>query len=216
MGSPNVDFYLVKTISEFLSEVQRDPAAVVETLFEDAPGQMQAEIAQWIGRQTITSDFRDRREGALYVIPSMPLADLPFPQIAAYVGSENDTEFMLGSDDGEPTQPIMEDGEIVGWQDEMAVISSGQWRVDIVCGSRYEAIWLSRLCQLALRRKLLEMDGLGIKEVSLSLADLQLDHQRFPQAVYARGIMMQAKVVQTWTDRLPVSFYQTGVNLAVE
>ena len=220
MAFLDLDIYFVNTIAAFLQSVKDDQTnLVINDMFGGQSANFRAAVVQYLGSLEISTDLRDRESDdtrVLYILPSFTLADLPFPQISIYLGNEDSQDFMLGSETGGDTLPVVVDGVTVGWDVEQGYWAGVNYRADIVCGTKEETIWLSRLCQRAILDKILELDGMGVKEPRISLADLKLEQEQFPTMVFARGLMFVAKSLNTWNLRIPATVdYETGTNTAL-
>lgn len=220
MAFLNLDLYLVDTYCAFFAAAQADPDFYIGDVFADRPEAERVEIAAYIAGLTVTSNLRDRdsERRYLYVLPSFPLLDLPFPQIGVFMGPEETQEFFLGLATGAAPKPVMNvQGATVAYDQTEGYYAGFNYRSDIVCNTREEVIWLSRLCQRAVVEKIIDLDSLGVTEPRISLNELQLDREQFPAMVEARALTLAGKVLQTWTKRTPAGgTYQTGINKALE
>lgn len=217
MGFPNLDRFLVKTILAKLLSFQGAENYRLEQIFDDFEEAEVAEVRQYLAGLTPTGNLRDKGKGRLFVMPSYPLSDLPFPQIGVSVGSEDTADRFLGDETGgDPAEVFDEDENLIAWDLERGYWGSGMWMVQIMAATKEEVIWLSRLCQQAIVDGFDALDALGVKEVALAVADLRPDPQYYPQNLFLRGLKVTAgKVANTWLKRIPASVYRTGVNLTL-
>ena len=217
MGFPNIDIFLVKTILAKLKAFQGEENYRLEEIFDDLDAAEIADIRQFLAGATTTKNTRDRGGRRIYVLPHYPQAEIPFPQIGVSLGNEDTADRFLGDDTGGEAEPVLDDDENVIAHDlQKGYWGSGLWMIQIMAHTKDEVIWLSRLCQQALVDSFAALAEMGLLEVSLSLADLRPDPQYYPEFVFLRGVKVIAgKVANTWKKRIPASFYQTGVNLAV-
>lgn len=219
MAIPDVDLYLVDIIIELLNGAKGDLAYLIDDVFSLRPDSERASLREYLGGMEITDnvELRDDRKRFLYVIPSHPLMDVPFPQIAVTVPNEQINDFPLGNaPDDTPREVRDSSGEIIGYDVSQSCFAAGQWHIEVVAGTKIETVWLSRLVQVAVLRNLDQMDQIGVKNITLGMMDLQLDPKQLPQLAYARRVQVNGLTVHEWTTRIKPSYYQTGVNLAVE
>lgn len=218
MGFPNVDIFLYRTILTKLKSYQDMENYRLEQTFDDLDETDLAEIRTFLAALHLTDNTRDKTDNSLYVMPTYPLVDLLAPQICVTVGSEDTAGRVLGDETGEDAAAVVDgDGKTIAWDLDRGYWGSGMWMIQITAETKLAVIWLSRLCQQALVDSFQAMDGLGIKEVSIAVADLRPDPQYYPQNFFARGIKVNAgKVANTWKTRVQASYYETGVNLAIE
>lgn len=219
MGFPNLDKLLVKLFLEKIRALRTDESYRLEELFGDFDAGEIQQVRQYLNAVTATDNIRDRGTGRfLYILPHYPLAELDYPQIGISVGTEDTAERFLGDETGDEPYPVKDgSGKVIAWDLRRGYWGSGQWNIEIAAGTKDEVIWLSRLCQLALVDNFTTLDAVGIKEVTLALADLRPDPNYYPQNIFLRGIKLVAgKVANTWAKREAASYYQTGVNLALE
>ena len=219
MGFPNVDVFLVKTFLSSLRSLQTSPAGTIADLFEDLDADDRASIIQYVKSLTITGDVRERdeRNKYLYVLPHFPLLGYPFPQIGISLGQEDTANKFIGDYTGEPVAVIDSNGATIGYDQEKGYLASGTWNIDVVCATKPESIWLSRMCQLFICQRLEELTALGVMEVNIALADLKLEAQQTmqPGEIFNRGIRVTARVANTWKKRLPPpNAYAVGKNTA--
>lgn len=216
MGFPNVDMILKKIMVEEFKALQLNSSLAISDLFEDMTPAEQTRIANYLRSITITDDVRDRGDRRLFILPHFPLIDLPLPQIGLSVGEESAGERVLGDYAGEATPVADSDGTVIAWDIPHGYFANGSWNIDIVTASKDETVWLSRLCQYFICRSLDDLDGYGIKEISLSLTDIKIEQQTMqPGDFFARSIRMTGKAANTWIKRVSASYYQTGINLAL-
>lgn len=221
MGFPNVDLFLCKTFAEQFAAVQDDPTDTLDDLFEDLTAAERTEIATYLQGSVFTRDLRNRHNESddqrrIYIVPSFPMFDLPFPQIGVSLGSENtDTKF-LGDYTGEATAVTDTEGKTIAWDIPHGYYASANWNIDVVCSTKDEAIWLSRLCQLFVCRSLADLDAAGVVEVAIATADMKLEQEHFPHIVFNRRVMISGKAANTWKKRISAVDYQPGTNLALD
>lgn len=221
MGFPNVDKFLVRRFMEGFRAVQADPATVIDDLFEDLDELERADIGLYVSQRVVTDDIKERGDGLkhLYILPSFPLADEPFPQIGISLGNEADTERFIGNDIGEPPVEVKDAaGTIIAYDIHKGYWASGSWNVDVVTATKDEAVWLSRFCQLFVCQAFDDLDKMGVHEVGVVLQDIKLnpDSAMQPNNIMVRGLRITAgKVANTWKIRVPASYYQTGINKAL-
>jgi hypothetical protein len=217
MSFINIDLYLVDLFHSFIKSVQDDDnCRVIDDVFSDRPVPYREAIKGYLRSKHITKDFGDReREDNIYVLPSHPLRELAFPQVAIYLAEENSADWYLGGITGTDLIPI-DEPDFTGYGIENGAIAMATYRADIVANTKEEAIWISRLCQRAIYGKILELDGMGVKEAKVGMADLQLHPEHFPSLVFGRGVFLTAKVIQTWIERQPaLGTYEVGRNAGV-
>lgn len=217
MSLVNLDLYLVDLFHDFLKEVNNDNnSKVIDEIFQDRPEAYREAIKSYLHTMNVTKDLQDRsRDGRnIYILPSHPLRELAFPQIAVYLADEHSTDWYLGGTTG--TDPVyIEEPDFIGWEYEEGYIAQAQYRVDVVANTKEETIWLARLCQRAVLGNIKIMETLGFVELNIGMADLQLHPEHFPSQVFGRGVFLNGKAQQTWTHRVVAQFYQTGDNLAL-
>jgi len=221
MAFPNVDKFLVKWFLQRFEEVQLDLERFVEDTFNDLEAETeQVEIITYLTETTFTDSVQDREEGKrfAYILPHYPVAEVNFPQIAISLGQENQSDKFLGDATGESFPVTDDDGNIVAFDVQKGYLATATWQIDVVCGTKDEAIWLSRCCQRFICEALDELDQIGANEISISLADLKLDDKAMmqPMTVFNRAISISAKVANTWLKRVPAYTYRTGNNVALD
>lgn len=218
MGIPNIDLYLISLLQAFFGLVKGPGAYVLDDLFAGHAAEEIDSIKLYLATHEVTADIRKQREGQryLYLLDSYPLADIPFPQVCVTVGDENSVEHFLGDESG--TRESIEDGagNVIAFDDEQVVMSSGTWAIDIMASTKRELVWLSRISQLAILSNLAQLHDVGLMEIDCSVADMRLDPQHFPQTGLARRLTIRGKVRQTWNIRLEAHIYKPGANMALE
>lgn len=219
MGFPNVDLQLVKAFLAGFAAAKADPS-VLDNLFEDLDADDIAAIKQYLSSLTVTDDVRLRKDHQryLYVLPNFPLSQLPFPQIGISLGQDDPAERFISDYTGDPVPVLDEDDVLIGHDQEKGYLSQGNWNIDVVCATKPEAIWLSRLCQLFTCQAQDTLAQIGVIEVAVSLADIKLEPGQTtqPSEIFNRGLRISAKVANTWNKRIPLAGnYQTGINKAL-
>lgn len=215
MGFTDLQTYFVDEFTAFLQAMQADATRyIIKDLFGTQTKERQAEVVNYIASLNISNDMTERPDQGktLYILPSYPISNLPFPQIGVYLGADDTTDFYLGNYTGAPATPLMDGLTQIGWEIENGHWSGVNYRIDVVANSPDESIWLARLCQRAILGKLMVLDGLGVKEPRISVQDQRLEQEQFPAMVFARSITFTAKVAQTWKEILPYTVYATGLN----
>jgi len=217
MGFPNVDLILRDLFLTEFQAVKSDPGFAIADLFEDRGEAEQAEITEYIINRRFTGDVQDRGdERRVFILPHFPTSDLPFPQIGIYSGEVDGLDRVLGDYTGESEEVKNEDGTTIGWAQIKGYWEVSAWNVDVVTSTKDEAVWLSRLCQYFICQNFPEMTVKGILEVDVTMTDMRIEKSTLqPLQYFARGLKVRAKVANTWKKRLPASYYQTGVNLAL-
>lgn len=221
MGFPNVDLYLVSRFIECFSNAKGNLDFYVSDIMEDRPDAERETIRLYLNGLRVTSDQKDRSsEKTLFVVPSWPMFDLPFPQIGVSLASEGTVERLLGDETGtKRTGTAIIGGVEVGFQDtEYGYWASGQWNVDVVCASKLEAVWLANLCRRFVLASFLDLDEMGVKEVTLSLADIRLEGEQLPVPVFGRRLSIIAgRVTHTWWEREYFDgVYGIGINKGLQ
>lgn len=218
MGFPNVDKILTDIFIAGLNEAKND-SRIVADCFEEMGHDVQAEISLYLSRLHVTGDIRDREDTRryLYVLPHFPVSGYPFPQIGVSVGQESTSDKFLGDYSGDSFPVRDSDNNVIAWDVEKGYIASGSYTADIICSTKDEVVWLSRLCQYTICQRLQDLDQMGIKEVNITLGDPRIDPQSMtqPADVFARAVSLTAKVINTWKKRVPAYTYITGINKAV-
>lgn len=217
MSFPDIDLYLVDTFLELLRDTQGELHRVIDEVFAERPAAEREMVRRYLASMNITDDVKDHRDRCLYVLPSLPLVNLPFPQIGVSVGSEGDSDWGLGDYTGAEAIEVKDgQGNLTGYDIEQGVFVSGSWQINIIAPGKLEVVWLSRLCQLAVRRKTSELAGqMSMSEITLSSADIEIDPQQFPDIVFGRRVTLTGKLPHTWTERIGAATYETGVNTAI-
>ena len=218
MGFLNLDLYLVDLFHDFINDIKADDnCRMIDEVFADRPEAYREMIKAYLRSMNITRDLRDRAqdERNIYILPSYPLRDLAFPQIAIHLAEENAADWFLGGMGGEDPVEINEP-DFVGWGIQNGCHASVKYQADIICNTPEESIWLARLCQRALFGNVLQMEEQGLLEMTVGMADIQLHPEHFPGIVFGRGVFVSGKAEHTWLKRVPSSNYQTGNNNGLE
>lgn len=219
MGFPNVDIFLVKAVLATLNELKSSAGRYkVDELFEDLDPAERQEVHQYLNAMVPTSDIRERGKRHLYVLPNFPLAEIPVPQIGISLGAEETAERWLGDDPGIDPEPVMQGDQLVAWDHYRGYWAAASWNMDLVVQTKDEAIWLSRICQLAACENFDALDAMGVKEVTVALQDVRIDPKMFPDMVFVRSVRVSAgRILNSWKKRIPVGAYtyQTGINTAL-
>lgn len=221
MGFPNVDIFLCKTFAEKFAAVQADPDYTIDDLFEDLTVLERAEIITYLQDKVFTRDLRDRHAGSdkhqrVYIVPNFPMLELPFPQIGVSLGSENTDGKFLGDCTGDAEAVTDDEGVTIAWDIPKGYYASANWNIDVLCATKDEAIWISRLCQLFICEALDELDAIGVVEVVVAAADIKLDPEHFPLHVFNRRVMVSGRAANTWKKRISAITYLSGDNLALD
>jgi hypothetical protein len=212
----NLDLYLIDTFIDFFAEAQKD-STIIDDLFADRPVEERQKIMIYLTARTFVTRMDIVEDGkVVYVIPSFPTASLPFPQIGVYMGGDDAQDFFVGQDTGRPPEAFVLNGEATAWDWEKGYYASVNYRVDIIAETKHEVIWLSRLCQVAIARKIMELNRIGVIEPRIGAADTKIEQEQFPTMVFSRAVTLSAKSLHTWNERVPVETYQTGINTAVQ
>lgn len=219
MGFPNVDKQLVKIFLQGFTDAQNLGLAIPDT-FEDLDPEEQADIALYLSRRVVTNDIRERSadERFLYIVPHFPIAGYPFPQIGISVGQESPGDKFLGDYVGETLEVTDAEGNVIGWDTVKGYFAAATYNIDVVCNTKDEAIWLSRLCQHFICQALGQLTEVGIMQVDISLTDPKIDPQAAtqPADIFTRTVTVSALVANTWKVRKPAYTYATGVNKALD
>lgn len=214
MGFPNVDIFLTSKLIERFAQAKADPSFIVPDLFDDLSLAEQTEISTYIQRKNFTDDLRDRNDSEVFIFPSYPMFQIPLPQIGISLGTEDTSEKFFDDVVGDATPyPNLE--EITHWDIPKGYWAQASYQADIVCTTKDEVIWLSRFVQRFIMEELDTLDQIGVKEVALSLQDTMPKTEAQPTTAFSRAVRISCKVANTWTKRVPVSFYQTGNNTAL-
>ncbi len=211
MGFPNVDIFLSAKFIERFNEVKADPSFIISDLFDDLSAAEQAEIAEYIQRKNFTDDLRERTDSEVFIFPSYPMFTVPLPQIGISLGNEDTAEKFFDDVVGEAT-PYPDGENPTHWDIPKGYWASANYQADIVCATKDEVIWLSRFLQRFIVEELDNLDQIGVKEVAVSLQDTMVKTEAQPTTAFSRVVRINCKVANTWTKRIPVNFYQTGVN----
>lgn len=214
MGFPNVDIFLAAKFIERFSEAKADPAFIVPDLFDDLSVAEQAEITQYIQRKSFTDDLRERTDSEVFIFPSYPMFTVPLPQIGISLGSENDAERFLDDSVGVSTA-YPDSTNQTHWLIPKGYWAAATYQCDIVATTKDEVIWLSRFVQRFIMEEQDTMDQIGVKEVSVSLQDTMIKSEHQPTTAFSRALRISCKVANRWNKLVPVSYYATGNNLAL-
>ena len=216
MGFPNVDTYLCKRFSEHFAETQNDPAGTIDDLFEDMDDAERMEVSEYLQATKFTRDTRDREKGRrVYIVPHFPMTDIPFPQIGISLGTESVSDKFIGDYTGE-SAPVEDcQSNVVAFDVPHGYYASASWNIDVLCPTKDETVWISRFCQLFVCRMLEDLDAMGVQEVTVSLADINIQSEQFPHTVFFRRITISGKTANTWKKRIPNQAYKTGTNKAL-
>jgi len=214
MGFPNIDKYLVKRFIENFSEIQFDDGFAINDTFDDMDSGQIAEIAMYLNRKTFTPDLRSRGGNQVFVFPHFPQLDMPLPQIGISLGQETASDHFLGDAAGNSTRyPLT--GTQTHWDVPKIYIGAATYRIDVVTATKDEAIWLARMIQRFLCELQEELSNIGVYEMDIVLADLKLEQDQQPQTIFNRAVQINCKIQNSWTKRIPMETYQTGINTAL-
>lgn len=212
MGFPNVDVFLVDTFLEKFAAMKLSPTFVIDDTFTDFDAGRKSELEAYIARKTFTDDLRNRIDQQVYIMPNFPLADMPFPQIAVTLGSENPSERFLSDSVGDST-PVYDVNNVqIAWDIPKGYIGSATYKIDVVTATKEEAIWISRLLQRFILESQDALAEIGALSVDLTMQDMRLEQEQAPITVFNRSIQMTCRTENTWTIRIPYSQYGTGQN----
>lgn len=219
MGFPNIDLWLV---NQFVTQFQSAPldlAVMIDDTFPDLDGETRARVLHWLSERAIVTDVRESQEGkTLTILPGFPVVDVPFPQITVVTAGEVGNDIPLGFGEGEAAAVYDDDDPetVVGWDRPKGYWSVNTYQIQVLCGHWWELVWLTRLCQRFIlgMERVLSTQGVHIE--AITVADLQLSREQFPTLAYARGISLTCRAFQKMTERLPASYYETGMNKALE
>jgi len=217
MGFPNVDLILRDLFLADFQATKTTPEFAVADLFDDRSEEEQAEIVEYLISRRFTGSVQDRGDDRrVFILPHFPVSDLPFPQIGIYSGEVDGLDRLLGDYSGESEAVKNEDGEVIGWAQIKGYWEVSSWNIDVVTATKDEAIWLARLCQYFICQSFQPLTEKGILEIDVMMTDLRPEKSTLqPLQYFVRGLKVRAKVANTWKKRLPVSYYETGVNLAL-
>ena len=215
MGFPNVDIFLVDKLLAKFNAVKADPEFTINDLFDDFDSGRRAEVTTYIANKTFVTDLRKRGSNEVFILPHFPLIDQPFPQIAISLGQENTAEKFLDDLVGESEPAYDSHGVQIGWDIPKGYLGAASYRIDVVCATKEEAVWLSRFIQRFICELQDDLDGIGAKEIDVSLADMKLEPEHMPQTVFNRTVMIHCKVENLWKKRIPLSTYQLCDNSGV-
>lgn len=214
MGFPNVDIFLSAKLIERFNQTKADPSFIVADLFDDLDAAEQAEITEYIQRKSYTDDLRERTDSELFIFPSYPMFNVPLPQIGISLGNEDTAEKFFDDVVGEAV-PYPDAINPTHWDIPKGYWAQANYQADIVCTTKDEVIWISRFVQRFVVEELDTLDQLGVKEVMVSLQDTMLKNETQPTIAFSRTLRISCKVANTWTKRIPASFYTTGNNTAL-
>lgn len=216
MGFPNVDLQLVAIFTNSFIAAQAAPAQVIADTFGDLDPTVQTQIAAYLTRKSFINDVREHGGSFVYIIPSFPLSDVPFPQIAISLG-QGDSDRFIGDETGNSTPVLDGNGATIAWNVEKGYYEKSNWNIHIVCATKDEVIWLSRLCQRFICESFDALCTAGIMEVNIFIQDLRADENTMqPSTVFSRGIRMSATVANTWNIQIPLmADYEVGNNTAL-
>ena len=215
MGFPNIDIYLAKQILDKFVAVKTDEGFAINDTFDDLDEGYRAEIIAYVNRKVFTSDLRDRNDNQVYILPHFPIIDMPLPQIGISLGQESTAEKFLDDLQGDSTPVYDEDGIQTHWDIPKGYIGSALYRIDVVTSTKDEAIWLARLIQRFVCEEQNALADIGAYEIDITLADLKLEQEHLPQTIFNRAVQISCKVQNTWTKRIPVAYYETGINTGI-
>jgi len=217
MGFPNVDTYLCRKFTDHFADTQNDPTETIDDLFEDMDEPERMEVSEYLQSTRFTRDTRDREKGrrVVYIVPHFPMTDIPFPQIGISLGTETVSDKFIGDYTGESI-PVKDcQGNVVAFDIPKGYYATASWNIDVLCPTKDETVWISRFCQLFVCRLLEDLDAMGVQEVAVSLADINIQSEQFPHAVFCRRITISGKTANTWKKRIPSHTYKTGINKAL-
>lgn len=214
MGFPNVDIFLTSKLIERFAQAKADTSFIVPDLFDDLSLAEQTEISTYIQRKNYTDDLRDRTDSEVFIFPSYPMFHIPLPQIGISLGNEDTAEKFFDDVVGDAT-PYPSTGTQTHWDIPKGYWAQATYQADIVCTTKDEVVWLSRFVQRFIMEELDTLDQIGVKEVAVSLQDTIPKTEAQPTTAFSRVVKIGCKVANTWTKRIPVSFYQTGNNTAL-
>ena len=203
---------LVKMFIAGFATIKADSTPLLDIFGDLDQGEI-AEVAQYLGHKQFTSDIRKRDDGQVYILPDFPRLDMPFPQISVHVGEEGMDRY-LGDTLGESV-PVMDGENVVAWDMVKGYLAPGNWKVNVICATKDEAIWLTRCCQYFICQNLTAMEQQGLVEVLISVMDMQPAPGQQPIDVCCRAIQITGKVENTWKVRVPAFSFETGNNVAL-
>jgi hypothetical protein len=213
----SLDLHFVELFSTFIETAKNDGGLIVSDLFADRPEEERAAIMKYLTRHSIITDMTqmcEDDENVIYVIPSFPLTNFPMPQIGVYMGPETSSDFFVGNNLGK-SWPVMKDNATIGYDNAKGYYANVNYRADVVCLSKLEAIWLGKLCQRALAGDIPALEGMDITEHVISAVDTQLENVQFPALVFSRAVTYSGKALQWWKERVPTFQFQEGINKAL-
>jgi len=212
MGFPNVDIFLTAKLIERFNELKADPTFIVPDLFDDLSAAEQVEITEYIQRKNFTDDLRERTDSEVFIFPSYPMFTVPLPQIGISLGNEDTEEKFFDDVVGQAT-PYPDAIDPTHWDIPKGYWAKANYQTDIVCTTKDEVVWLSRIVQRFIMEELDTLDQIGVKEVTVSLQDTMVKTEHQPTTAFSRTLRVGCKVANTWTKRIPVSTYAQGNNL---
>lgn len=214
MGFPNVDIFLTSKLIERFAQAKADPSFIVPDLFDDLLEAEQSEIITYIERKNFTDDLRERTDSEVFIFPSYPMFHIPLPQIGISLGNEDTADKFFDDVVGDAT-PYPLTGTQTHWDIPKGYWAQASYQADIVCTTKDEVIWLSRFVQRFIMEELDTLDQIGVKEVAVSLQDTMPKTEAQPTTAFSRVVRISCKVANTWTKRIPVQFYESGMNLGL-
>lgn len=210
MGFPNIDKLLVKIFAAGFTSLQQDATPVSE-IFEDLDDSEQNEIITYVRKKQISTDIRDHEGSQLYILPNFPLLAAPLPQIGVTLGSEQ-SDRSIGDWTGEAT-PVKDAGNnVIAWKAPKGCLANSTWNINIVAATKDEVAWLTRICQACIYDALDTLDAAGVLEAVINVADVKIEQEQIPMAVFARMITVTGRVAHTWSKLIPNTVYTTGNN----
>ena len=214
MSFPNIDKFLVRKFQERVTEAKLDLGFLVEDTFGDMSQAERTEIGIYLARKEFTTDLRRREDNQVFIMPNYPLLDMPFPQIGVSLGQESPADRFMGDIVGE-SKPIMTNNVQTGWAIPKGYIGSCLYRTDIVCATKDETIWLSRLVQRFIFEEQENLQEIGAMEIDVTVADTRPDQMQLPMTVFSRAVQINCKVENTWTVNIPLKTVEIGNNTAL-
>lgn len=217
MAFINLELYLRDLFAAALEEARNDDRVIAD-LFSDRPEDERFAAQQYVASRRVLTDMYEelgKGERGIYVTPSFPIGNLPFPQIGIYMGTEDSADHMVGQDTGAAPVPVVQNEVTVAWDIEKGYFAGINYRADIIANSKDEVIWLSRICQRALAKNILALEAKGVIEVRISAGDTKPEQEHFPTLIFSRAVIVTGKALHTWTVRTPAYGYELGNNTEV-
>jgi len=213
MGFPSLNFYLKKMFVRELELIQSKPATIVSQVFTDGWDDKERErIVSYLNELNVTDDRTDVGKKYLYILPHYPLLDMAFPQIGISTGNEITAERGLGDETGEEVEIRDGSNNLIARDIERGYFCRGQYIITLL-GNYEEIIWLATLCKYIVSLRQDELDGIGFKNVDISVADLKPNPELTPHVLFGREVTLSGLLVNTWYKRNSVSTtYGTGGN----